>query len=263
VGEARNDLATKRSNRAALMRGGVTGLLAMLVHAFTEFNLHIPAVAILTVTLMALVSGYFRYGTNAHWHLARWPLRMVLAFGLLLGIVYLGTQTWQGAVETHWLQRAKRLKRDPLQAIAALKHAFAADPKNFQTAFDLGEAYRLQSWKADEGWEDAAREAMRWFQRSIALNPVHAYSQVRYGMCLDWLGQRQDAGPYFERALKLDPHGYYTVAHVGWHYAQLREWAKAKEFFERSLSLNQPDNRIARSYLDIVNRRLAEQSAAP
>jgi hypothetical protein len=48
------------------------------------------------------------------------------------------------------------------------------------------------------------------------------------------------------------------LAHLGWHYVQMEDWATAKQWFERSLSLFWADNPIARSYLEIVNRKLAE-----
>jgi len=61
VQRAPNDFAAKRSNKSSVVLGGSLGLLAMLLHSFVDFNMHIPSNAILAVTLMALVSGYFRF----------------------------------------------------------------------------------------------------------------------------------------------------------------------------------------------------------
>ena len=46
--------------------------------------------AILAVTLMALVSGYFRFSTEAYWHTVRLPLRGVVTLVLLAGLL----STW-------------------------------------------------------------------------------------------------------------------------------------------------------------------------
>jgi len=116
----------------------------------------------------------------------------------------------------------------------------------------------MMSWQGGEDYQELAKTAMRWLKRSMELNPHDPYSVMRYGMCLHWIGQHAEAGPYFKRASELDPDGYYTLAHIGWHYVQLEDWATAKQWFERSLSLFWTDNPIARSYLEIVNRKLAE-----
>ena len=74
-------------------------------------------------------------------------------------------------------------------------------------------------------------------------------------------GQHAEAAFYLKRAYELDHNNYYIVAHVGWHYAQLKEWVSAKVWFERSLRLQGNKNPIAASYLEIVNRQLAETAS--
>ena len=98
---------------------------------------------------------------------------------------------------------------------------------------------------------------MKWFQRSMDLNPFYPDSYLRYGMCLDWLGKTADAAAYFQQAEKLDPHGYYTVAHQGWYQLQLDDLVGAKKQFERSEKLM--PNPIAESYLEIIKQRMLER----
>jgi len=258
VQRAQNDFATKRSNKSSFVLGGASGLLAILLHSFVDFNMHIPAIAILAVTLMALVTGYFRFATEKHWRTVRGSMRMALTLFLAGAVVYLGIQSWRRTIETHWLAKAEDLPHFSKEQIATLQKAFAAETKNFETAYQIGEGYRMMSWQGGEDYQELAKTAMRWLKRSMELNPHDPYSVMRYGMCLHWIGQHAEAGPYFKRASELDPDGYYTLAHIGWHYVQLEDWATAKQWFERSLSLFWTDNPIARSYLEIVNRKLAE-----
>ena len=94
--------------------------------------------------------------------------------------------------------------------------------------------------------------------RSIKLNQWGGYGFLRYGWCLDWLGQTVESPRYFERAAQLEPNGYFMTANIGLHYVQLGNFAAAKPWFERSLRLEWKDNAIARNYLQIVNIRLLE-----
>ena len=50
-----------RSNKSALVLGAATGLFALLLHSAVDFNMHIPANAILAVSLMALLAGHGRF----------------------------------------------------------------------------------------------------------------------------------------------------------------------------------------------------------
>ena len=41
---------------------------------------------------------------------------------------------------------------------------------------------------------------MEWFDRAATLNPYDSYPRLRYGMCLDLLGERQSGLPAFKIA---------------------------------------------------------------
>ena len=77
---------------------------------------------------------------------------------------------------------------------------------------------------------------------------------MRYGWCLDWLGQTAESARYFDRAAELEPNSYYIDANIGLHYVQTGDLAAAKPWFERSLHLERAGNAIALNYLQIVTR---------
>ena len=160
------------------------------------------------------------------------------------------------AREQIWLQRADQEETSVQRQIGLFEKAFAIEPKNFETAYRLGEDFRAQSWNGTTGYEASAQKAMQWFERSIALNPYYASSQLSYGMCLDWLGQTNEATPYFARAQQLDPNDYFNVARQGWHLFQLGDYIGAKKYFERSERL-QP-NAFSESFLDMIEQKLSE-----
>jgi tetratricopeptide (TPR) repeat protein len=257
-----SDLGSQASSsRAAFVLGASTALLAIFLHSGVDFNMHIPANALLAVSLMAMLSSHLRFTTKSFWIVHTVVTRALLTL-LLLGIAgFLVFQISRQLPERAWLKRADAAPAYSAQQIGFLKQALQAEPANFQTAYRIGEAYRVQSLEGDDNYRALAEEAMRWYQRTYTLNPWEGYAYLRYGMCLDWLDRSDEAEEFFWKAEALDPNGYFMVAHVGLHYAHLRNWAAAREWFERSLRLEWEDNPIARSYLQICNTRLMEEAA--
>ncbi|HXI73629.1 MAG TPA: O-antigen ligase family protein [Verrucomicrobiae bacterium] len=249
------------SNRLAFFLGAATGLLALAAHSAVDFNLHIPANAILGVTLLALLSSNLRFATEKFWFNLRLPLKILATLVITAGIAYLSWQEFQGGREALWLARAEQLPNFSPARIAALEKAFAAEPQNFMTAYAIGECYRTQSFDGGVDSEQLANAAMPWFERTWKLDPYYAYSYLRYGMCLDWLERHDEAGPFFSRAEACDPNNYFTTANIGWHYVQAGDWAAARSWLQRSLRLQWQDNPIARSYLELAEQKLLSNAS--
>ena len=240
------------------MLGASLGLLAILFHSVVDFNLHIPANAILAVTLMASLSCCTRFATDNYWFTARAPAKIFATIILAAGLGYLGWQEIRRAREYHWLDRAQRAQDLPTERAAALEKALAIEPRNPATAYELGEAFRLQSWDGHEDYAELADQAMKWFERGTQLNPYDGYNFLCTGMCLDWTGQHETAGSFFDRAAALDPNGYFTSAWIGWHYVQLKDYAAAKVWLQRSHQLDWNSNVIAEAYLQICSQKMLE-----
>ncbi|HUA39436.1 MAG TPA: O-antigen ligase family protein [Candidatus Sulfopaludibacter sp.] len=257
-----NDPGRGLSSQFAFFLGASSGLLALAVHSLADFNLHIPANAILGVTLLALLSSSLPLATERYWLTAQPRARTLATLMLIGGVVCLGLQEWRGTREQFWLIRAYQLPEYSSAWAASLTKAFDAEPMNFETAYRIGEAYRLQSFKGGQNYEELAKTAMQWYARSLKLDPYDGYNDLRYGMCLDWLGQHAEAWPYFSRAEVLDPNGYYTVANVGWHFVQIEDYAAARSWLARSMQLHWQDNVIGRSYLEICERKLVENACS-
>ena len=262
VRRAETDFGTGQSNRFAFFLGGICGLAALAVHSMMDFNLHIPANALVGVTLLALLTSNVRFATERFWLRPRLPLKLALTVALLAVTIYLANQEWRRADETHWLTQAAKLPNFSSERAAALEKAFAADPQNFETAYEIGECFRTQSLNGGDDFAALAQKAMEWYARDIQLNPHDGYGFLRTGMCLDWLGQHgEKTEAAYREAEVRDPNGYFTVANIGWHYAQLGDYAAAREWFIRSLRLSSEHNEIARSYLSICDAKLADKAS--
>ena len=250
------------SNRFAFFLGAAGGLLALAAHSVVDFNLHIPANAILGVTLLALLSSNQRFATERYWVNLRLPGRMLATLALTSGLAYLGWQGGRRANEFVWLARAQSPSLLVLDRAALLEKAFVIEPANFETAYNIGEAYRRQSSVGNlSDYAAQAETGIRWYARAMALNPFDGYNCLGTGMCLDLLDRHAEAGPFYRRAEALDPNGYFTVANIGWHYFQVGDYLAAREWMERSRWLEWNDNIIANSYLPLIDQKLAEKAS--
>jgi hypothetical protein len=257
------DLNQKKSNKSAFVLGACIGLLTLLVVSFFDFNLHIPANAILAVTLLALVTGHLRFASDRYWVSQRVVGRVLLTLVLGGTVGYLATQGWRLAREQWWLARATGRAVEAKAQMAAFEKAWAAEPGNAETAYAIGELIRLANWGDEGAGQAQATNALTWFHRSAALNRYDPAPLLRIGMCEHWLHHPEAAGALFDQALKLDPNSYYVQAHVGWHYFQLEEYAKARDWFLKSLKLKPTDNATAEGYLAVTEEKLEQKKTQP
>jgi O-antigen ligase len=245
------------SNKFAYVLGGTIALLALLIHATVDFNLQIPANAIIAVTLVALLSSHWRFATERYWFSVQLPGRLVASAGLLAAAVYLGQQEVRLGREWVWLDRAARAPELSLERAAFLEKAGTIEPKNFATAYQLGEIYRVNVFRGVGDDEAFTERAIAAYQRGIKNHPFDGDYYLGWGMCLDFAGRHAEAENVFLQANELDPNGYFVAAHVGRHFVETAEYAAARPWLERSLRLSQ-NNTIAASYLKIANERLLE-----
>ncbi len=256
-----NDIGSKPSNRASVVFGCAVGLLAMAFHSFVDFNMHIPANALIAVILMAILSSHIRFATERFW-LRPGIFGRILGTLILVGAAaYLGLQLSKVGSQTYVLSKYV----DPISfedRVAILQRAYEIDPNNSAVTLEMGEQLRKYGWNLDQDGERHVRDAMSWFEKGIALNRWNPYNYMNLGMCFHWLKQPDKATDYFEKAIGLDPKGYYMLAMYGWHKMQLGDLEAAQKLFQESVAFawNQ-ENPIAKSYLEIVQRRLAENAA--
>ena len=257
------DLNQKKSNKSAFVLGACIGFATLLVASWFDFNLHIPANAILTVTLMALVTSHLRFASDRYWVSQRVAGRALISLVLGAGVFCLAGQGWGLAREQWWLARSNNPALEPEARIEMCQKAFAAEPKNAETAYAIGELIRTFHWGDEGATLNHATNALGWFRRSAALNHYDPSPVLRIGMCQHWARNPEAATEWFDKALKLDPNSYYVYALVGWHYFQLEDYQKARDWFLKSLRLKPTDNKPAEIYLRRIENKLKEQKTQP
>ena len=246
------------STKFAFVLGASLALVAILVHSLVDFNMHIPANALVAVTLLALLASHLRFASSDYWVGLGIPSKLLASVLLLTCVVILGWHSSRRAAENAWLARAARADIFSAEQVDLFEKAFAVDPNNFETAQAIAEAYRRQAAAGPPDSQELAGKALDWFGKAMKLNPWDAGIAWRYGWCLDWLDRRSESALYFAKAEQLDGNNYFVLANVGIHYLEAQNPVAARKYFERSIHLKPTGNEIARNYLAIVNARLEE-----
>jgi hypothetical protein len=269
---SRDDFSRKKSNKMAFLVGAALGVTSILIHSTVDFNLHIPANAILAVTLTALLTSQWRFATERFWFTLTLPRRGLTTAVLLAGVAYLGCQEWRGGREIVWLRRAERkplvienmIATPDAARLGMLTNAYAAEPLNPETPKQIGDCYRYASRVGGKNYEAMAREAMAWYKRGIKVNPNDCEYWLYYGWCLDWIkpevGPFEDSTPYFERASAVDPNWAFVAAQTGRHYFETGDLAAARTWLERSHRLQWKKNELVEQLLPLVEKRLEDDA---
>ena len=187
--------------RVSAVLGATVGLISLLVHSFVDFNMHIPANALVAVALVALVTTHWRFATQRYWITARWPLKIAGTLILVVAGSFLGQHTWQQTLESRAMARADRARDGTNERIAALEEVFRIEPKNPETAKAIAENLRAMAWAGGADYRERALQAVEWFNRTAELNRWDPYVLIGAGMCLDWVDEHDKATPYFASAL--------------------------------------------------------------
>jgi len=254
-----SDLGSKNSSRAAFVLGASLGLLAILIHSVVDFNMQVPANAVTAITLMALLTAHWRFGTERFWFNPGSFGKVLLAVAAAGAVWFLAREGLQAGREFYWLERGLNAPSWERQ-VEDFKKAQAIEPGNYITDFVLGESFRLHAFQGDAGSDDFAREAMPWFERGMALNPYDYEARLSCGMCLDWLDRPNEATRYFVQGLELFRNNARVQWKFAWHCSILRNYSLAQLWLERSMQVAPSPE--AAGYLEMVKQRIAEGAGA-
>jgi O-antigen ligase len=253
----------KKSNRAAFVLGAAGGLVALLVHSVFDFNMHIPANALVAVALLSIIAVHMRFATERYWFTARWPVALTASAALAAVFFFLVPQIVTRSREVDLLRRAEPLPDGSPEKLALLKKAAAIQPRNGATAFALGEQLRALAFTGGADYQTQTTNAIAWFERAAALNKWDPNSRLRIGMCLDWLGKHDEAAPYFRQGLELDPNFWLPRAMMGWHLFQVENYAEARAWMRKSIDVNFSDNPMAYTYWELCEKILSQPNRKP
>jgi len=186
--------------RRGITLGALSGVVALLVHSFLDFNLHLPANALAFVVLLALAASPAAATQRARLAPPWRVLGAAVVAALLLLAASAGAWRTAGAVA---LDRAMHVG-GPRERIAALGRVTRCHPY-------LSEAYQLRArvrMQVVAGGGHAAGQlarARRDVDAAIRLRPAWGAAWADRAWLLWAEGDLQGAGQALDRALVLDP----------------------------------------------------------
>jgi len=228
--------------------------------------------------LMASLTSHLRFATDKYWVTPHMVGRTLATLLGAVAIAYLTTQAVTRYRALGHLRQAERAKSHPEQ-LSALTAAYLAEPSDGETAYMIGEAYRLWSWEAYSGddvrpldpkvaeayrqWskqlkrqerldfdKPKAGETYRFWSFSLPPPLSGAISQrtasEAYGL---WSWEGQDkwrelallALPWFEQGMLLNPYETYNYLRTGMCYDWLKRHAQAEDYFKKAVAMD-PNN---------------------
>lgn len=266
--------AVRRARREATGSGDVTllwrwkfglwlGLLAFCLHLFVDFHTKLPALAMASAIVAAML---LRDEPMLQRRCRRTAALRAGSVLFIAGIVLLV------GMRSHRLYRAEAWRYEPRReinryaerggdladvvkpALVAFDKATAIDPDNGQAWADLAYATEL-SWhirRGDQTLLGARADAMA--RRSIGICPLIAEFWIRRGVAEAMMGELDSAEGSFRQALDLAPNNpeyWYYYAH---YLAGLRREEDAQRALRTCLALD-PSNRQALALRDHLTVR--------
>ncbi len=183
-------------------------LTAIFLHSFTDFNLHIPANAVLLAVILALFVSILKAekrwpGIASGGRIMGYPVA-VLAAGLL--VVYM---------------------------VAVIRPAIGLDPSNAEYHYKLGRLYG-KSGKYDLQLAE--------YQEAVRLNPTNSqYHQSlawAYGLKSEYMDLAHNE---FQKAIQYEPNFYYCYyIYANWllNYPRNENIGKGFELYKKAIQLN-------------------------
>lgn len=195
------------SNNLALHLGASAAVASYVVHSVFDFNLHIPANALLLAFVFGILAnpGMKRGASPERSESRGVSLRLALA---ALGLFVL-VQSIRHLPGEYYAERARTALRDG-ELAAAITHAQAGlewDRANPELYAYLGRArvgfgYSMRNPAAQASFYGAAIEA---FAAARALAPMEQSFALTQGLLYDLLGRYEEGEAALEAALRLDP----------------------------------------------------------
>jgi O-antigen ligase len=239
----------------ALTMGVLCGSVAMAAHSFVDFNLHIPANAL----LMAFVFGVLANPGGERMMLDHvWTpgLRVALpAVGLWLAIVALPTLPAE-----YYVEQARRLLSSSSyfnsadvagRAVEFSRRGLRYDMENTELYYCLGEAHFALAEMAASSAQSRLHheEAVAAYRKARQIAPRDVRLLLCEATSLDALRRFDESEAVLKQALELDPNSNYVLnAYAGHLYAE-KKYAQAEAEYRKAMQGGSPG---ARRWLEIL-----------
>ena len=239
------------SNSLALTIGAMSCVAAYTVHSLVDFNLHIPANAMVVAVIFALLAnpGVNPVSSKTGEVSPAFRLPLLARFAvpaLSVAILFFGARLAPAAYYSHLGERILsdwKYMDDPAianEGARLMRLAIERDPQNpeyyrmlGETQFALAQKLSVLPGQSDPYFE-AAIEA---YKKALALAPMDRNIVLALAWSYDDMRRFSESGPLFARALELDPNSAQVIAAYGAHLQLQGKLPEAKAEYEKAFKL--------------------------
>ena len=231
------------SHDLALNIGALSAIAALLLHSVVDFNMHIPANALLVAFLFGLLArpvsdspfGNPPPAKPAGWW--RW-------LGAAVAVVLLGVSARLLPGEV-FAEKARAALRDDrnADALRLAQRGLAWERKNPDLYGYLGEAQHfLASSAPDAASAQLLQEhALEAYKAALKLSPQDTSLLLKEAQILDLLGRFPEAEEIFQRLFQYDPLFENVYAYYGQHWQLQRRIKAAEQCFKIAARLGESE----------------------
>ena len=220
-----------------IVAAGIGAWAEVLVHSVVDFNMHIPANAMMLFALTGLALGRMRSDEEGSGRttlpLAR--LRWGLGFGLMVfGLVY-GVQVVRTLASDLIFEKATAdaLTVPLAESIEQMNDALKYDPTNAPALLTLGDMYRFRASQTEniESRMQLGDTALETYRKALEANPLDDAIQARRGLTFELMGRSAEAFFCYQLAIQAQPHNGLYWNSLANYYKALGMFDKAEQAF--------------------------------
>ena len=229
--------ADSRWTERVLVAAALLAWSALLVHSFVDFNLHIPANAMLLFALTGMALSR-KPDEDAPFH---WSTISLVRFGPALGwtlavaaLLY-GVEIVRTAL-TDFPYESASSDSDIVptaQSIRGVQQSLSFDSANPEALVLLGDLHRVRAARADTDQERAAEgsEAVEAYRQALRANPFDDSVHARMGLTYDLMERYPEAYLCYEDAVNAQPYNGRFWMLLGQHFLKRGLIARAEQAY--------------------------------
>jgi O-antigen ligase len=209
---------------------------ALIIHSFVDFNLHIPANALIFFALIGLGLRPTHPPIEVTTPSQKPYGGLVLALCVLFYFLFQLQKTARGYFPMWSIQRQEASVSSE-NYLSTLEEAFQNDPDSPVIASALGDRYRLLASKNREKEirYPLVLKAIAWYEKAHQLNPLDDTITIRLAMSYDLMERYMEAYQYYRLALQNQPYSGYFWVELASHYWRQGLLSKAMETYQAAL----------------------------
>ncbi len=229
------------SHGLSIQLGALGATVALAVHSIFDFNLHIPANAMLMAAVLGMIANHGMPSSGGRVNGARpqrgKPLR-ILVPGVAVVLLFLVLPR----IEAEYNGERARIELkfgDPALAAKFAQRSMELAPRHPEVAFVLGDARRILSRKEKNPIVKRVylEAAVETFREGLRASPNDVRLLLYLARTLDRLRRFDEASVVLQRALNVDPNFFLVYEHLGLHKHLQGALDEAEAYYQKALAL--------------------------